>query len=140
MSEVNRRIPEGVTHKGTIIHFAAAKEKRREEKNRQTQWIQERTPKHPFTGVDAAAPASSPFPSEAYPIPQSGGRVAFTRNEREAGENRLPVENTSTVIDFQKARENRILNEQVDTGVSLEPNTVISSSENSRAIDPGGMV
>jgi hypothetical protein len=139
MSEMNRGIPEGVTHKGTIIHFEAAKEKRREEKNRQTQWIQERTPKYPFTGVDAAAPASSPFPSEAYPIPQSGGRVAFTRNEGEAGENRLPAENTHTVIDFQKARENRFLNVS-DTGVSLNRIQLYPHLKTHVRLTPGGMV
>jgi hypothetical protein len=112
MSEINRGIPEGVTQKATIINFEAAKGKRLEEKNRQTQWVQERTQKQPVTEVDAATPASSSVTSEVYQFPYSGRRVEFSGKEGEAGENRLPAENTHTVIDLQKARENRFLNEQ----------------------------
>jgi hypothetical protein len=123
MSEINRGIPEGVTQKATIINFEAAKGRRLEAETRQAKWIQERTQKQPLTDVEAATPGSAPVTSEAYQSPQSGRRVEFTKKEGEVRENRLPAENTNNIIDIQKARETRFLNEQPDSGVLPESNT-----------------
>jgi hypothetical protein len=118
MSEINRGISEGVRPTGKVIDFEAAKEKYRE-----------RTQKQALTGVDgfrtAFTPLSTEIPTEANQPPQSGRRVELSSSPRTTGESRPLAENTHTVIDLQKARENRILNQQVDTGVSLEPNTII---------------
>jgi hypothetical protein len=115
MSEINRGVPESVQQNAKIIDFEAARGKRLEEKTRHAQWIQERTQKQPFTDGEAAPSASFQFTTEADQPPQKGRQVAFTANEGKAGENRPSAENTHLVIDFQKAREKRLLNEQSDT-------------------------
>ena len=120
MSEITRGIPEEAQGKAKIIDFEAAKGKRLEEKTRHAQWIQERTQKQPFTEGEAANPVSFQFTTEADQPRQKGRRVT---TEGEAGENRPPAENTHMVIDFQKAREKRLLNEQTDAGVSPESDT-----------------
>ena len=56
MSEINRGIPEGVTHKATVINFEAAKEKHLAEKNRQAQWLQERGEQPVLKPVDVHSP------------------------------------------------------------------------------------
>jgi hypothetical protein len=110
MSEITRGIPEGVTPTAKGINFEAAKEKRLE-----------RTKKQALTGVDAVrtafTPLSTEVPTEANQPPQSGRRVEFSSSAGKTGESRPLAENTHTVIDLQKARENRLLNEP-DTGAA----------------------
>ncbi len=134
MSEINRGIPEGQTPKATIINFEAAKAKRIKEKTRQSHWIQERAQNQPLTRIDAATPAPSPVTTEAYQSAQSGRRVEFTGEEGDARENRLPADTHKTVIDFQKARENRLVDDP-DTGARPETQTFTPDEAKPRPID-----
>jgi hypothetical protein len=85
MSEINRGIPEGVTQKARIIDFEAAKGKRLEEKSTQTDWLKpDRTP---------------------YLENQNGITPVKTR----IGEIPPDADNKGTVIDFQTAREKRLI-------------------------------
>lgn len=97
-------MPEGQTPKATIINFEVAKEKRLEEKNRQAQWIQERTQQPPRNGVDAAIPVSSQLLSESTQKPQFERREEFNAIEGEARENSASAEITNNVYNLQKAR------------------------------------
>jgi hypothetical protein len=102
MSEINKRIPETVTQQAKAIDFKAARGKRFE-----------RTQKQALTGVDrsrtAFTPISTEVPTEANQPPQNGKRVELSSSAGKTGEIRPLAENTHTVIDFQKARENRLV-------------------------------
>jgi hypothetical protein len=104
MSEINRGIPEGGTPTAKVIDFEAAKGKRLE-----------RTQKQAITGFDAVrtdvTPIFTEVPAESNQPPQGGRRVEFSASTGKAGEIRPLAENTYTVIDLQKARENRLLND-----------------------------
>ena len=110
MSEITRGIPEGVAPTAKVINFEATEGRRFEF-----------TQKQSLTRVDAVRPATTPISTEIFTEanqpPQDGKRVEFSAPTGKAGEIRPLAENTHTVIDSQKARENRILNEP-DTGVS----------------------
>ena len=102
MSEINKRIPETVTQQAKVIDFEAARGRRFE-----------RTQKQALTGVDrsrtAFTPISTEVPTEANQPPQDGKRVELSSSAGKTGESRPLAENTHTVIDFQKARENRLV-------------------------------
>src|SRR5918999_1321195 len=137
MSEIYRGMPEGVKPTATVINFEAAKGKRLEEKNRQAQWIQERTQKQPLSGVDAAIPVSSQLPTESIHTPKRENKDEFPKNDGETGENRNPADFKNTVIDFQKARENRLINQQENSPVNSENTKDIPSFLKPRPIDAG---
>ena len=116
MSEINKRIPETVTQQAKVIDFEAARGRRFE-----------RTQKQALTGVDrsrtAFTPISAEVPTEANQPPQDGKRVELSSSARKTGEIRPLAENTHTVIDFQKARENRLVDD-LDTGAIPETHTL----------------
>jgi hypothetical protein len=127
-----RGIPEGVTPTAKVINFEAAKEKRLE-----------RTQEQALTGVDAVrtafTPLSTEVPTEANQPPQSGRRVEFSSSAGKTGERRPLAENTHTVIDLQKARENRLLNEP-DTGVRPETHIFTPSEGKPRPLGKAGLI
>jgi hypothetical protein len=117
MSEINRGIPEGVTQKATIINFEAAKGRRLEEKNKQAQWLQERGKQSTAQPVDATSPSiTNDFDKlETKPRVETQGEIIPP--ESQTGEIQPPAETTNTIIDFQKAREDRLVNKQEESPV-----------------------
>ena len=113
MSEINRGIPEGVTHKATVINFEAAKEKRFAEKNRYTQWLQDRREQPVFKPVDIQSPVITRDVNtlEPKPDPEKQGRIIPP--DPQTGEIPPPAESTNNIIDFQAWRENRLVNHQL---------------------------
>jgi hypothetical protein len=116
MSEINRGMPEDVTQKTTIIDFDVTKGKRLEAEARHEK-RQERIQKYPHAGVEASRTASTSIspeiPTEANKPSPSGRRVEFSASSGKTGEIRPLAESTHTIIDLQKARENRPVGEKV---------------------------
>jgi hypothetical protein len=144
MSEINRGIPESVTQRAPVIDLEAAKGKRLEAKTRQAQWIQERTQQQAVPEVAGDRPAGTPIntevPPEAGKPPQGGRQVEFSTPTRQAGENRPLAESTHTIIDFQKAREDRLVTEQTNTAVLPESNKFTQSDVRPRSNEAGDTV
>ena len=131
-SEINKGIPETVTQQAKVIDFEAARGRRFE-----------RTQKQALTGVDrsrtAFTPISTEVPTEANQPPQDGKRVELSSSAGKTGEIRPLAENTHTVIDFQKARENRLVDDP-DTGAIPETHTFTPHEVKPRPIDAKDIV
>ena|SRR5688572_7410109 len=128
MSEINRGIPEGVTQKATIIDFEAAKGKRIEENNRQTQWLQERREQQPaIKPVETHSPANTNAFSQLETKPHLEKKDEIITPKAQIGEIQPPAETTNTLIDFQTARENRLVSQQEESPVKAENTADIPS-------------
>jgi superfamily I DNA and RNA helicase len=104
MSGINRGIPEGITQKATIIDFEAAKGKRLKRETSHAKKVE--------AAHTAFTPLSPEIPTEADQSPQCRRRVKLSASSGKPGKIRPLAESTHTIIDLQKARINRILNEQ----------------------------
>jgi hypothetical protein len=120
MSEINRGIPEGVTQKATIIDFEAAKGRRLEEKNRQAAWLQEREKRSTVKPVDANSPPITNDFDKPETKPRFEKQSEIIPPEPQTGEIQTPAETTNTIIDFQTAREDRLVSKQEESPVTTE--------------------
>src|SRR5687768_11058770 len=121
MSEINWGIPESVTQKATIVDFEAAKGKRLEENNRQTQRLQERREQQPaIKPVETHSPANTNTFSQLETKPHPEKQGGIIPPETQTGEIQPPAETTNTIFNFQKARENRVVSQQEESPVNTE--------------------
>jgi hypothetical protein len=127
MSEINQGIPEGVTQKATIINFEAAKGKRSGEKNRQAEWLRERGKRSTVKPVDGNTPANTNDFDKLETKPRLEKQGEIIPPEPQTGEVQSPAENTNTIIDFQTARENRLVNQPDESPVTTENTADIPS-------------
>jgi hypothetical protein len=117
MSEINQGIPEGVTQKATIINFEAAKGKRSGEKNRQAKWLRERGKRSTVKPVDGNTPANTNDFDKLEAKPRFEKQGEIIPPESQTGEIQPPAETTNTIINFQTARENWLVNQPEESQV-----------------------
>jgi hypothetical protein len=127
MSEINQGIPEGVTQKATIINFEAAKGKRSGEKNRQEEWLRERGKRSTVKPVDGNTPANTNDFDKLETKPRLEKQGGIIPPESQTGEIQPSAETTNTIIDFQKAQEDRLVRQPEESPITTENTADIPS-------------